>query len=75
MFNRYIVIKITDVARNLEYFVLYKKNWIFANTHIETFLHKDDAVSLALRLIEHGEKPKKELVFDTKKDLSLDIHM
>jgi hypothetical protein len=70
--SRYIVIEEKRLEEPTLY-LLYKKN-ILLDKYIKTFLTREEAVKYALKLIENGSNKSSKVVFDSKKDLSLDIH-
>ena len=73
MSKRYIVVEQEDPVKQQTFYMVYEKGWFF-NTLLRGFLDRQSAVNLILRLIKEGDKPKKRIVFDSKKDLSFDIH-
>lgn len=72
--SRYIVVEEKEASYSYSTFRVYKKGWLF-NYYITSFSDKEKAISYVLNLIQHGpNKNIKKVVFDSKKDLSLDIH-
>lgn len=73
MSKRYIVIEEKDAIRQQTFYTVYEKGWLF-NTYVKVCIDRKSAIDLILRLIRDGSKNEKKIVFDSKKDLSFDIH-
>lgn len=73
MSKRYIVVEEKNVVRQQTYYMVYEKGWLF-NSCIKVCSDRQSAIDLILRLIRDGSKNEKKVVFDSKKDLSFDIH-
>lgn len=74
--SRYIVVEKTEMGTKEErsFFWVYKKGWLFDSV-LRIFLTKEEAISFVLNSIKmEGESKKDKIVFDSKKDLSMDIH-